>query len=155
LSDVALRNLITAPSVAALGFAARDKALATIESCFPLSAVRIPGPPMTVVQADGNDVESIIVDEFRMGVAETYDVIVRPDGNTAYSIFAQAEDRTGFARGTLTPRLGLTATVPAMDPRPRRTMMDMGMGNMGGMQMSDIQMGEIKMSGVKCTDGAA
>jgi CopA family copper-resistance protein len=96
--------------------------------------VRIPGLPMTVVQADGNDVEPVEVDEFRMGVAEIYDVIVQPHDETAYTIFAQAEDRTGFARGTLTPRPGLTASVPPMDPRPKRTMMDMGMGNMSGMQ---------------------
>jgi len=99
--------------------------------------VRIPGLTMTVVQADGNDVEPVEVDEFRIGVAETYDVIVQPRADTAHTIFAQAEDRTGFARGTLTPRLGLTAAVPSMDPRPKRTMMDMGMSMAGmkGMQM--------------------
>ncbi len=95
--------------------------------------VRIPRLPMTVVQADGNDVEPVVVDEFRMGVAETYDVIVQPTEATAYTIFAQAEDRTGFARGTLTSRLGQNGEVPPMDPRPRRTMMDMGMGGMAGM----------------------
>jgi FtsP/CotA-like multicopper oxidase with cupredoxin domain len=84
---------------------------------------------MTVVQADGNDVEPVVVDECRMGVAEIYDVIVQPSDDKAYTIFAQAEDRTGFARGTLTPSLGLTATVPPMDPRPSRTMMDMGTMN--------------------------
>src|SRR5260370_19808424 len=71
--------------------------------------VRIPGLSMTVVQADGNDVEPVEVDEFRIGVAETYDLIVQPAADTAYTIFAQAEDRTGFARGTLTPRVGLAA----------------------------------------------
>jgi CopA family copper-resistance protein len=101
--------------------------------------VRIPGLAMTVVQADGNDVEPVVVDEFRMGVAETYDVIVQPSANDAYTIFAQAEDRTGFARGTLTPKLGLAAAVPAMDPRPRRTMMDMGMGSMAGMKMGGMK----------------
>ncbi len=101
--------------------------------------VRIPGLPMMVVQADGNAVEPVEVDEFRMGVAETYDVIVQPAANTAYTIFAQAEDRTGFARGTLTPALGLTAIIPPMDPRPTRTMMDMGMGSMTGMKMSGMQ----------------
>jgi CopA family copper-resistance protein len=94
-----------------------------------------------VIQADGNDVEPVEIDEFRMGVAETYDVIVQPHDETAYTIFAQAEDRTGFARGTLTPRLGLTAKVPPMDPRPKRTMMDMGMdmSSMKGMKMDDMQ----------------
>jgi CopA family copper-resistance protein len=111
--------------------------------------VRIPGLPMTVVQADGNDVEPVVVDEFRMGVAETYDVIVQPTANDAYTIFAQAEDRTGFARGTLTPKLGLAAAVPPMDPRPTRTMMDMGMGGMKGMEMSGMkgmQMGAASMA---------
>ena len=95
--------------------------------------VRLPGLPMTVVQADGNDVEPVVVDEFRIAPAETYDVVVQPAG-AAYTVFAQSEDRTGFARGTLSSRPGLSAAVPAMDPRPKRTMMDMGgMGKMSGM----------------------
>lgn len=99
--------------------------------------VRIPGLPMTVVQADGNDVEPVIVEEFRIGNAETYDVIVEPREESAYSIFAQAYDRTGYARGTLSPRPGMTAAIPAMDPRPARTMVDMGMamGSMKNMKM--------------------
>jgi CopA family copper-resistance protein len=103
--------------------------------------VRIPGLAMTVVQADGNDVEPVEADEFRIGVAETYDVIVQPVADTAYTIFAQAEDRTGFARGTLTSHLGLAAAIPPMDPRPKRTMMDMGMNMSGmkGMDMSDMK----------------
>ena len=96
--------------------------------------VRIPRLQMTVVQADGNDIEPVTVDEFRIGVAETYDVIVQPLANAAYTIFAQSEDRSGYARGTLTPRLGMTGVVPPMDPRPMRTMVDMGMGNMAGMK---------------------
>ena len=97
--------------------------------------VRIPGLTMQVVAADGNDVEPVPVNEFRIGVAETYDVIVEP-GAGAYTIFAQSEDRTGFARGTLATREGMAAPIPPMDPRPLRTMVDMGMGNMavgGGM----------------------
>jgi CopA family copper-resistance protein len=109
--------------------------------------VRIPGLPMTVVQADGNDVEPVVVDEFRMGVAETYNVIVQPTTNDPHTIFAQAEDRTGFARGTLTPKLGMAAAVPPMDPRPTRTMMDMGMGSMAGMDMPGIK--GMDMSGMK------
>jgi len=109
--------------------------------------VRIPGLPMTVVQADGNDVEPVVVDEFRMGVAETYDVIVQPTANDAYTIFAQAEDRTGFARGTLTPKLGLAAAIPPMDPRPTRTMMDMDMGSTAGMKMGGME--GMDMSGMK------
>ncbi len=102
--------------------------------------VRIPGLKMTVVAADGNDVEPVPVDEFRIGVAETYDVIVQPTGD-AHSIFVQSEDRTGFARGTLATRAGLTAPVPAMDPRPLRTMTDMGMGGGMGGGMAGMDMG--------------
>jgi CopA family copper-resistance protein len=93
---------------------------------------------MTVVQADGNCVEPVTVDEFRVGVAETYDVIVQPPHDTAYSIFAQSEDRSGFARGTLAPRMGMTAAIPQMDPFPTRTMADMGIGNMKGMNMGNM-----------------
>ncbi len=109
--------------------------------------VRIPRLQMTVVQADGNDVEPVIVDEFRIGVAETYDVIVQPEGDIAYTIFAQSEDRSGFARGTLAPKEGMTADVPPLDPRPMRTMMDMGMGGMAGMNMDGID-------GMKKKDGS-
>jgi CopA family copper-resistance protein len=101
--------------------------------------VRIPGLDMTVVQADGSDVDPVAIEEFRIGVAETYDVIVRPT-QSAYTIFAQAEDRSGYARGTLAVREGLTAAVPPMDPRPMRTMTDVGMGSMahGGMDMKKM-----------------
>jgi CopA family copper-resistance protein len=92
--------------------------------------VRIDGLPMTVVQADGNDVVPVTVDEFRISIAETYDVIVQPTVDRAYTIFVQAEDRTGYARGTLATRPGMTAAIPPMDPRPLRTMTDMGMGGM-------------------------
>ena len=95
--------------------------------------VRIPGLPMMVVAADGNEVEPVTVDEFRMGVAEVYDVIVQPQEDAAYTIFAQSEDRTGFARGTLATKAGMTGAIPPMDPRPMRTMADMGMGGMKGM----------------------
>jgi CopA family copper-resistance protein len=99
--------------------------------------VRIPGLPMTVVQTDGNDVEPVTVDEFRISVAETYDVIVQPQNASAFTIFAQSEDRTGYARATLAPRSGMSAPIPPMDPRPMLTMVDMGMamGKMPGMQM--------------------
>ncbi len=97
--------------------------------------VRIPGLAMSVVQADGNDVEPVAIDEFRISVAETYDVIVQPPDASAYTIFAQAEDRTGYARGKLAPSFGMSALIPPMDPRPLRTMTDMGMGNMRGMNM--------------------
>jgi len=108
--------------------------------------VRIDGLPMTVVQADGNDVIPVTVDEFRISVAETYDVIVRPTADRAYTIFAQVEDRTGYARGTLAPQAGMTATIPPMDPRPLRTMTDMGMGGMQPGSMSGMDHGA--MSGM-------
>lgn len=108
-------------------------------SSMTLFDVRIPGLKMTVVSADGQDVEPVPVDEFRIAVAETYDVIVEPQEERAYTLFAQSIDRSGFARGTLTPRYGMEAEVPAMDPRVWLSMQDM-MGamsahhNMGGTQ---------------------
>jgi CopA family copper-resistance protein len=102
--------------------------------------VRVPGLPMTVVQADGNDVEPVTVDEFRISPAETYDVIVQPHDHAAYTIFAQSDDRSGYARGTLAPHVGMVAEIPPMDPRPMRTMADMGMAmsGMAGMNMAGI-----------------
>jgi FtsP/CotA-like multicopper oxidase with cupredoxin domain len=94
------------------------------------------------VQTDGNDVEPVTVDQVRIGTAETYDVIVQPDRDEAFTIFAQAEDRTGFARGTLAPRAGMAGLVPPMDPRPLRTMADMGMGGMHHGGMSDMHHGD-------------
>ncbi len=93
--------------------------------------VRIPGLKMTVVAADGQNVHPVTVDEFRIGVAETYDVIVEPDQDEPYTIFAQSADRTGYARATLAPRAGLSAAVPPLDPRPLLTMADMGHGGHG------------------------
>ena len=100
--------------------------------------VRIPGLKMTVVAADGQNIHPVTVDEFRIGVAETYDVIVEP-ADEPYTIYAQSQDRSGYARGTLTPHAGVTAPVPAPDPRPRLTMADMGHGglNHGAMQGMD------------------
>ncbi|MBF8707087.1 MULTISPECIES: copper resistance system multicopper oxidase [Pseudomonas] len=93
--------------------------------------VRIPGLKMTVVAADGQHVKPVAVDEFRIAVAETYDVIVEPESEQAYTIFAQAMDRTGYSRGTLAVREGLHAPVPAVDPRPIISMSDMGMDHGG------------------------
>src|SRR5687767_4812702 len=90
--------------------------------------VRIPGLKMTVVAADGQYVHPVTVDEFRIATAETYDVIVEPSGQDAFTIFAQSNDRTGFAAGTLAVREGLRAPVPALDPRPMLTMADLGHG---------------------------
>lgn len=93
--------------------------------------VRIPGLKMTVVAADGLHVHPVTVDEFRIATAETFDVIVEPTGQDAFTIFAQAMDRTGFAAGTLAVRDGLRAPVPEPDPRPLLSMDDMGHGGMG------------------------
>jgi CopA family copper-resistance protein len=95
--------------------------------------VRIPGLRMSVVQADGQNVKPVTVDEFRIGIAETYDVIVQPKDSSAYTIFAEAIDRSGYARGTLAPRAGMSAALPERRKRPVRTMADMGMGDMAGM----------------------
>ncbi|HEY4881187.1 MAG TPA: copper resistance system multicopper oxidase [Steroidobacteraceae bacterium] len=100
--------------------------------------VRIPGLAMTVVAADGQDVEPVSIDEFRLGAAEVCDVIVAPVADRAYTIFAQAMDRSGYARGTLAPQAGLTAEVPALDPRPLLTMADMGMGATAMANMPDM-----------------
>ena len=88
--------------------------------------VRLPGLAMTVVQADGQNVAPVEVDELQIAVAETYDVIVRPERG-AYTLFAEAMDRSGYARGTLASRPGLTAPVPTLREPPVRTMIDMGM----------------------------
>jgi CopA family copper-resistance protein len=98
--------------------------------------VRIPGLKMTVVAADGQYVHPVTVEELRIAVAETYDVIVEPAGQDAYTLFAQDSARTGYVSGTLAVREGLRAPVPALDPRPILSMADMGMGNMKGMDMS-------------------
>jgi len=95
----------------------------------------------------------VTVDEFRISVAETYDVIVQPRDASAFTIFAQAEDRTGYARGTLAPREGMTAPVPPMDPRPLRTMVDMGMAHTSGMHGSHMPGMDMDKPGVQA--GAA
>jgi CopA family copper-resistance protein len=102
--------------------------------------VRIPGLKMTVVAADGQYVHPVTVDEFRIATAETFDVIVEPSGQDAFTIFAQSNDRTGFAAGSLAVREGLRAAVPELDPRPMLTMADMGHGGMGH-DMSAMQKG--------------
>ena len=108
-------------------------------SAMSIFDVRIPGLKMTVVAADGQDVEPVSVDEFRIATAETYDVIVEPDGDRPYTLFAQSIDRMGFARGTLSPRPGLQAEVPAMDAPKWLSMTDM-MGAMT-MTMAGMDMG--------------
>ena len=95
--------------------------------------VRIPGLKLNVVAVDGPDIEPVSVDELRIGAGEVYDVMVEPRDDRAYSLFAQSIDRSGYARGTLAPRPGMQAEVPAMDPRALLTMADMGMGHSNSM----------------------
>ena len=104
---------------------------------------RIPGLPMTVVQADGQNVQPVTVEEFQIAIAETYDVIVQPKANEAYTVFAEAVDRSGYGRGTLAPRPGMPAEVPALRERPVRTMVDMGM-DMGSVGMPGMDHGAMQ-----------
>jgi len=102
--------------------------------------VRIPGLKMTVVGADGQYVEPVSVDEFRIGVAETYDVLVEPGDDTAYTIFAQAIDRSGYAAGRLTAHPSLQAEIPPLDVAPILGHGDMGMGGMDHSKMDHSNM---------------
>ena len=92
--------------------------------------VRIPGVPMTVVQADGQNVKPVAVDEFQIAVAETYDVVIGPMPDQAFTLAAEAVDRSGMGRATLAPRERMTAAVPPLRLRPLATMRNMGMGDM-------------------------
>ena len=92
--------------------------------------VRVPGLPMTVVQVHGQNIEPVETDEFRLGVAETYDFIVTPTEDRAYTIVAESMDRSGMARATLAPRVGMEGTVPDLRPRPLRSLDEIGMGMM-------------------------
>ncbi|WP_115720117.1 copper resistance system multicopper oxidase [Gallaecimonas mangrovi] len=122
--------------------------------------VRIPGLKLSVIQADGQDVEPVTVDEFRFGPGETYDVLVSPTAD-AYTLFAQTMDRTGYAAGTLAVKAGLQAAIPKMDKRQWMTMTDMGMQDMAGMKGMDHgdmngmkmqQMGSGQMRGMQRSD---
>ncbi|MEQ1866259.1 MAG: copper resistance system multicopper oxidase [Micropepsaceae bacterium] len=111
--------------------------------------VRIPGLKMIVIQADGQNVQPVPVDEFRIAVAETYDVIVTPE-DMAYTVMAEPIDRSGYARGTLSPREGMTAPIPPLRPRAVLNMSDMGMAH----DMGDMKgMGD--MDGMKGMDHGA
>ncbi|WP_299232397.1 copper resistance system multicopper oxidase [uncultured Halomonas sp.] len=105
--------------------------------------VRIPGLKMTVVAADGQPVQPVPVDEFRIGVAETYDVLVAPEDDTAYTIFAESMDRSGYARATLAPREGMAAEIPE-----RRRIADRGMEAMGAHGMDHSSMSDSDMEGM-------
>jgi CopA family copper-resistance protein len=101
--------------------------------------VRIPGLKMTVVAADGQFIHPVTIDEFRIGVAETYDVLVEPSGQDAFTIFAQDMGRTGYISGTLAVRDGLRAPIPAVDQRTLLSMDDMGHGDHGSHHMDHSQ----------------
>ncbi len=113
--------------------------------------VRIPGLEMTVVQADGNNVQPVKVDEFRIAVAETYDVIVQPKDDKAYAIMAESMGRSGYGFGTLAPHEGMRAEMPELRKEaPLLTMADMGMnhGDMGHGDMGHGDMGQSDMAGM-------
>jgi CopA family copper-resistance protein len=116
-------------------------------SAMTIYDISIPGLKMKFVEADGQEVKPVIADEFRFGVAETYDVIVEPKEDKAYTIFAESIDRTGYARGTLAPKEGMSGEIPKMRPRTVLTMADMAMGGMdhGSMQgMNNDGMSDMK-----------
>jgi CopA family copper-resistance protein len=100
--------------------------------------IRIPGLPMTVVAADGQNVRPVEVDELQMGVAETYDVLVEPGALAAYTLVAESMDRTGMAVATLASAPGLRADVPALRAPVLLTMADMGMDHSMGMGTSNL-----------------
>ncbi|MBO1897786.1 copper resistance system multicopper oxidase [Shewanella sp. BF02_Schw] len=121
-------------------------------SAMTIFDVRIPGLKMSVVASDGQNIQPVSVDEFRIGVAETYDVVIEPEVDNAYCIFAQSIDRTGFTVGNLTSDASLHAPIPPMDPRPVLGHSDMGMDmngmDMNGMDHSKMDMGGGEMSGM-------
>lgn len=111
--------------------------------------MRIPGLTMTVVAVDGQNVHPVSIEEFRIAPAETFDVIVTPSGQDAFTIFAQDIGRTGYISGTLAVREGLRAPVPPVDPRPILSMADMGHGGMdhSGMNHGSMNHGSMDHSG--------
>ncbi|MBM3566151.1 MAG: copper resistance system multicopper oxidase, partial [Alphaproteobacteria bacterium] len=118
--------------------------------------VRIPGLRMTVVSADGQNVQPVAVDEFRIGVAETYDVVVLPREDKAYTFIAEPIDRSGYARATLAPREGMEGPMPELRPRTILSMEDMGMAH-GGMDhgaMDHSKTGHGQMDHSKMGHGA-
>ncbi|MEO7386218.1 MAG: copper resistance system multicopper oxidase [Gammaproteobacteria bacterium] len=116
--------------------------------------IRFPDLPMTVVAADGNAVRPVTVDEFQISVAETYDVVVVPGEDRAYTLVAESVDRSGMGRATLAPRPGMAALVPPLRPRPTLGMDDMGMdhGAMPGMKMDGMDMGSMDMGAMNMRD---
>ena len=121
-------------------------------SAMTIFNVRIPGLKLSIVQADGQNVRPVSVDEFQIGVAETYDVIVTPTDERAYTFVGEAVNRSGMARATLAPHPGMAAEVPPLRKRPTATMTDMGMnmqsGSMAGMDMSGSAPSSSSMAGM-------
>ena len=118
--------------------------------------VRIPGLPMTIIAADGQNVRPVEVDEFQIGTAETYDVIVEPGSADAYAIVGESMDRSGMALAMLASRPGARATVPALRDPPLLTMGDMGMDHgSGGMDHAAMGHGSTKPAPPAASNGAA
>ncbi len=165
LSDVSgyvytyLMNGMAAESNWTGTFRRDEKVLLRIINAASMTAfdVRIPDLTMMVVAADGDNIQPVQTDEFRMGVGEIYDVIVEPGNDRAYTIFAESADRSGFVRGTLAPRPGMNATIPKRRPRPLLTMADMGMSmqdmDMNGIQTDHNKMNHDKMQGMDMSGG--
>ena len=107
--------------------------------------VRIPGLPMTIIAADGQNVRPVEVDEFQIGTAETYDVIIEPGSADAYAIVGESMDRSGMALAMLASRPGARATVPALRDPPLLTMGDMGMDHGPGVSMDGMSMRETSL----------
>ncbi len=117
-------------------------------SAMSIFDVAIPGLPMTVIAADGQYVVPTKVDEFRFGVGETYDVIVRPTAAEAYTVMAEPIDRSGYARGTLAPKVGMAGAIPPRRPRATLSMADMPAGAAG------MDHGAMMAGGASMGDGA-
>tara|TARA_R110000772_G_scaffold41357_10_gene96043 strand:- start:385 stop:2181 length:1797 start_codon:yes stop_codon:yes gene_type:complete len=102
--------------------------------------IRIPGLPLTIVQADGQNVQPVEVDEFQIGVAETYDIIVTPGKAGAFALVAESMDRSGMAQATLSSETGNQAAFPPLRDPPILTMRDMGHGGMDHSKMDHSKM---------------
>ncbi len=118
--------------------------------------VRIPGLPMTIIAADGQNVRPVEVDEFQIGTAEIYDVIVEPKNADAYAIVGESMDRSGMALAMLASRPGARASAPALRDPPLLTMGDMGMDHgSGGMDHGGMDHGAMNHGGDSAAVDAA
>ena len=85
--------------------------------------VEFAGGPMTLIAADGIDVEPQKVKRLRMAVAETYDVLVHIPERRAYALRATSEDGTGHSDAFI----GAGERMPAPDlPKPNLYLMSHG-----------------------------